>query len=101
MCGILSYIARWLSSWEPDPAVLQWLTHDPILAELGIIDAGKFRTAIEVRGFAPRHRDFMGAVIQQTLEVEAWLKHRSGRLWRATQDASVTRQQKSVATVAH
>jgi len=59
--------------------LLEPLLHNPILADLGVIDASALRTAFEI---APRRTEREGELhtyVQTTLMVEAWLEMRSGR----------------------
>jgi asparagine synthase (glutamine-hydrolysing) len=60
-------------------ALLDPLTKDSILEDLGVIDGGKLRAAFMA---APHERDGrvkLHAAVQHTLAIEAWLQLRSGR----------------------
>jgi asparagine synthase (glutamine-hydrolysing) len=67
------------SSLTTHRTLLAPLLREPILAELGVIDPTKLRTAFDAAAHQPRRRDQFHAVIQSTLMVEAWLQIRSGR----------------------
>jgi asparagine synthase (glutamine-hydrolysing) len=55
------------------------LVHDPILADLGIIDGGRLRSSFGLAQHAPDSRNRLHNALQTTLAVEAWLQLRSGR----------------------
>jgi len=58
---------------------LATLVQDPILAELGVIDAGKFRAAFDAPPLPAHRANEMHAALSSTLSVEAWLQLRAGR----------------------
>lgn len=59
--------------------LLEHLVHRPILAELGVIDAARFRNAFEAAPHQPHRDDHLHTLIQSTLVIEAWLQVRSDR----------------------
>jgi asparagine synthase (glutamine-hydrolysing) len=71
--GLLAWsAARQRSLHEP-------LVQNPILAELGVVDARKLRAAFEAAPRQPDGREKVHSALQQTLVLEAWLRMRSGR----------------------
>ncbi|HEX6965473.1 MAG TPA: asparagine synthase-related protein [Gemmatimonadaceae bacterium] len=59
--------------------ILAPLVQEPILAELGVVDAAKLRASFEAAQHAPDSRERLHADVQHTLGIEAWLRMRSGR----------------------
>jgi asparagine synthase (glutamine-hydrolysing) len=55
------------------------LVKDPILAELGVIDAEKFRAAFDADPLPAHRANEAHAALSSTLSVEAWLQLRAGR----------------------
>jgi asparagine synthase (glutamine-hydrolysing) len=55
------------------------LLQDPILAQLGIIDAAKLRSAFVAAQYERDRRLRISPSVQYTLAIEAWLQVRSGR----------------------
>ncbi len=60
-------------------ALLAPLLREPILAELGVLDAAKLRAAFAVVPQRTNIKEYMHAQVLSTLAVEAWLQRRSGR----------------------
>jgi hypothetical protein len=60
-------------------ALLKQLAHDPILADLGLIDARRLQTAVEEASNRETWRASNWGEIVKTLTIEAWLQVRSGR----------------------
>ena len=60
-------------------SLLEPLVRDPILADLGIIDAEKLRTAFETAPLEVRADYDLCVDVHNTLTTEAWLRIRSGR----------------------
>jgi asparagine synthase (glutamine-hydrolysing) len=69
-------------------ALLAPLVQDPILADLGIIDAERLRTAFDAAPHQPHRRNDPHGAVQSTLIIEAWLQMRSGRWPPGSQHAS-------------
>jgi asparagine synthase (glutamine-hydrolysing) len=59
--------------------LLEPLLRDPILAQLGIIDAPKLRTAFDAAPGRAYRSDHLQTLVQSTLLLEAWLQLRSDR----------------------
>ncbi len=59
--------------------LLEPLVRDPILADLGIVDAAKLRVAFESVPRQPHRRTDPHGALHSTLVIEAWLQLRSGR----------------------
>lgn len=76
MFGLLSWSAASYHSY------LQPLVRDPILAQLGIVDADKFRQAFTRARYERDRPSKTSPDVQYTLALEAWLQVRSGR-WSA------------------
>jgi asparagine synthase (glutamine-hydrolysing) len=74
--GVMSLLGWSLSAQAP---LLEPLLHDPILAELGIIDASRFRSAFHDASHRPDRGDHLQTSVQATLLLEAWLQLRAGR----------------------
>jgi hypothetical protein len=70
-------------SLATERARLAQLFRDPILAELGIVDAAKLREAFDATVYRTGQHDCMHAPVLSTLAIEAWLQMRSGRWPRA------------------
>ena len=66
-------------SLTTERARLATLLDRPILAELGIVDPKKLRSAFDATAYATSRREWMHAPVMSTLAVEAWLQMRSGR----------------------
>lgn len=83
--------APWVAGRSPVElhSFLRNLVRTSILAELGIVDGAKLRNAVERRVSTSYHQNYFDAIVDQTLEVEAWLQERSGRsgsaAWEGTQ----------------
>jgi asparagine synthase (glutamine-hydrolysing) len=75
---------------------LEPLLREPILAELGIIDATKLRTACDEAPQQGRSRNGQHTAVQVGLAVEAWLQMRSGR-WARGDNSSPVSDQKVLA----
>jgi asparagine synthase (glutamine-hydrolysing) len=60
-------------------AFIKQLAHDPILAELGLIDARRFMTAVDECSNSRTSKQAIWGEVMKTLIVEAWLQVRSGR----------------------
>lgn len=75
--GASNEVLAWsLSAQRP---LLEPLVQEPILAELGVVDAPQLRAAFDS---APQRRHSEGELhtsLQSTLMIEAWLQMRSGR----------------------
>ena len=72
--GVESLLAWSLTAHQK---LLEPLTHAPMLAELGIIDASKLRRAIQLARTRAHGEDFLHIQVQSTLMLEAWLQLRS------------------------
>lgn len=59
--------------------LLEPLVHNPILADLGLVDATQLRVAFDAAPHQPQRRDALHGTVQATLVIEAWLQLRSGR----------------------
>jgi asparagine synthase (glutamine-hydrolysing) len=60
-------------------AFLEQLARDPILADLGLIDARRFMSAVEECTNPHAHMGSLQGDVFKTLAIEAWLQVRSGR----------------------
>jgi asparagine synthase (glutamine-hydrolysing) len=60
-------------------AQLAGLLREPMLAELGLVDAAKLRAAFDVAPFRTLNGEDVHSTVHSTLTVEAWLQIRSGR----------------------
>jgi asparagine synthase (glutamine-hydrolysing) len=60
-------------------ARLALLLQDPILAELGIVDAAKLRAVFDAAPHQSGRGNYVHGALLSTLTVEAWLQMRSGR----------------------
>ncbi|MGH8243914.1 MAG: asparagine synthase-related protein, partial [Steroidobacteraceae bacterium] len=74
-------------------ALLEPLVRDPILADLGVVDAAKWRAFFEMVQFKPDSRQQLHGTILHTLAIEAWLQMRSGR-WPRGYSSSLYRHDK-------
>jgi asparagine synthase (glutamine-hydrolysing) len=74
-----SLIERHAWSLGAQRVLLEPLVHEPILAELGIIDPVKLRNSFVACQNIPRSYDDPQAALQQVLSIEAWLQIRAGR----------------------
>jgi len=72
--GVESLLAWSLTAHQK---LLEPLTHAPMLAQLGIVDASKLRQAIHLARTRPHSEDFLHIQVQSTLMLEAWLQLRS------------------------
>jgi asparagine synthase (glutamine-hydrolysing) len=62
------------------PESFALLAREPILADLGLVDARALRSAVDnIRPDRKRDNDSMPGELMRTLSVEAWLQVRSGR----------------------
>jgi asparagine synthase (glutamine-hydrolysing) len=59
--------------------LLEPLARDSILAELGVVDASRFRSAFDEVPNQPHRKDQRHATLHSALAIEAWLQIRSGR----------------------
>jgi asparagine synthase (glutamine-hydrolysing) len=59
--------------------ILEPLVNDPILADLGLVDAAKLRAAFDSAPNRPHSVDEFHSALHGTLAVEAWLQIRAGR----------------------
>jgi asparagine synthase (glutamine-hydrolysing) len=59
--------------------LLEPLVHNPILADLGIVDGAKLRAAFDAAPRQPQRKGDPHAALQQVLAIEAWLQIRAGR----------------------
>jgi asparagine synthase (glutamine-hydrolysing) len=75
--GGVSSLLGW--SLTTQRALLDPLLRDPILAQLGIIDAAKLRAAFDVAPGRAYRSDHLQTLVQSTLLLEAWLQLRSDR----------------------
>jgi asparagine synthase (glutamine-hydrolysing) len=66
-------------SLRRDLARLAPLIHDPILADLGIVEPGKLQAEFDAASRGERKADNLCGPLLNTLAVEAWLRIRSGR----------------------
>jgi asparagine synthase (glutamine-hydrolysing) len=69
--------------------LLEPLTHAPMLAQLGIVDASKLRQAVHLARTRAHGEDFLHIQVQSTLMLEAWLQLRSNG-WPPLARANVT-----------
>jgi asparagine synthase (glutamine-hydrolysing) len=60
-------------------AILAPLLKEPILADLGVINASRLRSSFDMITQTPDNREKRHNAIHHTLAVEAWLQMRSGR----------------------
>lgn len=60
-------------------SLLEPLIRDPILADLGVVDARELRAAFDSAPHRPHRREEVHALLHSTLTIEAWLQIRSGR----------------------
>lgn len=60
-------------------SLLAPLLHEPILADLGVVDATKLRAAFDLAPSRPHRDDYLHLHLESTLILEAWLQIRSGR----------------------
>ena len=60
-------------------ALLRELARDPILAELGLVDAHRLRTAVEKSCSPETWKESNQGDLLTTLTLEAWLQVRAGR----------------------
>ena len=72
-------IELYASSLTTHRGLLEPLVGQPILADLGLIDAAKLRTAFYSAPQQPHRREDPHGAVQSTLAIEAWLQIRSGR----------------------
>lgn len=72
--------------------LLEPLTDDPMLAELGIVDAVELRRAFQLALCRPHRDDFLQTQVQSTLMLEAWLQLRSNRWPRKSRSTNRVRQ---------
>lgn len=75
--GMLVGLFAWSTATQR--GLLGPLVRDPILADLGVIDAVKFREAFAAVQNEQANRQWHSAALQYTLGIEAWLQTRSGR----------------------
>ena len=75
--GVLLGLFSW--SMKSQRAYLEPLLRDPILAQLGIIDPMKVRSAFAAAQYEHYGASWAFADVQHTLAIEAWLQVRSGR----------------------
>lgn len=68
-----------VSSLTTHRQLLEPLLHEPILADLGVIDGEKLRSAFYAMPTQPHRRDYLHGAVHATLMVEAWLQMRTGR----------------------
>jgi asparagine synthase (glutamine-hydrolysing) len=71
--------------------LLEPLVQDPILAQLGVVDAATLRRAFDAAPHVPYHEIDLSANVLATLSVEAWLQMRSGRWPRESHHPSSSR----------
>jgi len=74
-----SLYGRLAWSLRAQRSLFEPLIRDPILADLGVVDAVKLRAAFAAARDAPDGRQKIHNAIQQTLVFEAWLQMRAGR----------------------
>ena len=60
-------------------SLLAPLLCEPILADIGVIDASRLRSSFDMITRTPDNREKLHNAIHHTLAVEAWLQMRSGR----------------------
>jgi len=60
-------------------SLLEPLVRDPILADLGVVDAVKLRESFDSAPCRPQRKGSLHGSISSTLSIEAWLQMRSGR----------------------
>jgi asparagine synthase (glutamine-hydrolysing) len=72
-------LALYVHSLTAQRQLLEPLVQDPILAELGIVDAVELRAAFHAVPHQPRRKEGTHAAVHRTLMIEAWLQMRSGR----------------------
>jgi asparagine synthase (glutamine-hydrolysing) len=71
--------ARIIWAFQQEHATIRELVRSPILADLGLIDAGALRTAVEEARCGVKHNLVM---LMSTLSLETWLAVRDGRFAR-------------------
>jgi asparagine synthase (glutamine-hydrolysing) len=59
--------------------LLEPLVHEPILADLGVVDGTMLRSAFDQMPRQPRRMNDPHAAMEQVLAIEAWLQIRTGR----------------------
>lgn len=75
--GVLTGLFAWITATQEK--LLRPLLHDPILADLGVIDAARLRAELAAARHERANRERLSAAVQYTLAIEAWLQMRSGR----------------------
>jgi asparagine synthase (glutamine-hydrolysing) len=95
MCGILPELVRQrvgkggptdvlVRSLSAQRSYLEFLTCDPLLAELGVIDADELKASFVAASSGRDAPEGIATLLQSTLMVEAWLRIKSGR-WQQEQ----------------
>lgn len=74
-----SQIERHAWSLSAQRTLLEPLVRDPILADLGVVDAGALRSAFAGAQHQARRKGDPQAALQQVLSIEAWLQIQAGR----------------------
>jgi asparagine synthase (glutamine-hydrolysing) len=59
--------------------LLEPLVREPVLADLGVVDGSKLRSAFQSIPHQPRRTNDPHAAMEQVLAIEAWLQIRAGR----------------------
>jgi asparagine synthase (glutamine-hydrolysing) len=59
--------------------LLEPLVREPILADLGVVDGARLRSAFDAMPHQPRRMNDPHAAMEQVLAIEAWLQIRTGR----------------------
>jgi asparagine synthase (glutamine-hydrolysing) len=72
-------VERFAWSLTAQRSLLEPLVSEPILADLGIIDAGRLKAAFDAAPYKPERKDQWHRMVQATLAIEAWLQMRAGR----------------------
>lgn len=69
----------YVHSMTAQRSLLEPLVHQPMLADLGIIDGAKLSRAFKEVPHAPQRKGETHAALHRALMIEAWLEMRSGR----------------------
>jgi asparagine synthase (glutamine-hydrolysing) len=79
-----------LWSLDHDRSLVDMLCRDPILAQLGVVDVTRLRTAIAAANHGNAGERSANDRVLSTIDVELWLRVRSGRWGNASQRHVVT-----------
>lgn len=77
--GKASPLELYTQAFTTHRRILQPLLQNPILADLGIVDAAGLRAAFEAAPHQPQRREEPHSAVHSALVVEAWLQMRAGR----------------------